>query len=136
MLKRCAKKAKSCLYTRILLGNKKECCTKISSIMKESWKHVMWKEPVTEDQSWYNSIIWSVQNRIIYRDRKYNSSCLGLGLGWQMNKKTMSGYSAVCLVGDENVVKWYYGYGCTTVNVLKIIYFCTLVCELYGMWIT
>lgn len=65
--------------------------------------------------------------RQIYKDRKWTSGCLGLDVG---SRRTANGHE-VSFPGDENVLKFDCGDGCTTLNLQS---HCTLkMSKLNGM---
>lgn len=50
--------------------------------MDEPWNHAKWKKPDTRATSCVIPYIWDVQNKQMYRNIKYISSCLELGKDW------------------------------------------------------
>lgn len=54
---------------------------------------MLWKKPDTKDHTFYDYVFMTVQTRQIYRDRKYISSCQGMGMKW-------TGMYRVCF-GDD-----------------------------------
>ena len=50
--------------------------------MDEPWNHAKWKKPDTRATSCVIPYIWDIQNKQVYRNIKYISSCLELGNVW------------------------------------------------------
>ena len=63
--------------------------------MDDPWKHVKWKKSVIKDHTLFDSIIWNVQNRQIYREKNKTDDCLGVE-GLRKDGKIKGGVAKRC----------------------------------------